>query len=137
MKMSRNTTVDRSPTIPSHTSNSPFPIRWRPGEVFWQNIGAYFANPTARAMALIEVWIALAKNVLLLNQPTTGQNQLNRVLFDRWVWGVNVLLLNQPTNRVMFDRWAWFQLNRVMFDRWVWFQLNRVMFDRWGVVGST
>ncbi len=62
--------------------------RWKPGEVFWQNIGAYYANPSANALALIEVWIALAKNVLLQNLPTTGQNQLNRVLFNRGRFGI-------------------------------------------------
>ena len=59
-----------------------------PGDVFWQNIGAYFANPTPNALALLEVWIALARNILLQNLQTTGQNQLNRVLFDRRKLGV-------------------------------------------------
>ena len=59
-----------------------------PGDVFWQNIGAYFANPTPNALALLDVWIALARNILLQNLQTTGQNQLNRVLFDRRKLGV-------------------------------------------------
>ncbi|GAX84654.1 hypothetical protein CEUSTIGMA_g12075.t1 [Chlamydomonas eustigma] len=63
-------------------------IRWRPGQVFWQNIGAYFVNPTLNAFSLLEVWIALARNVLIQGLPTTGQNQLNRVLFDGRKLGV-------------------------------------------------
>ena len=75
------------PSLPA--SSSPPPRhRWVPGDVFWQNIGASFANSTPNALALLEVWIALSRNILLQNLQTTGQNQLNRVLFDRRKLGV-------------------------------------------------